>query len=922
MAIRDIVWTVADNGKTIHPTTPQDGGVQGEHNATRAVWRVGENSVWETPTFKVYVECEDNAGNVDHTEPLQVVGGQISVLLPQAWTQYGGISTLSLVAEEEDGVVAYSVEGYARFSSRQNASKKVDGLMKGRMAQMEAQMRGAVADATSAAEDAASAAEAAVVAKGGAENAAQSASVSRSGAQYFAEQAAGAAGDATSAAQEAAKLKDEIETKLKNGEFKGEKGDKGDKGDSADIAVDTVYNPESPNAQSGLAVAEALEGVPIKYIESPDADGNIVCLRDLESGVYILTGNFKPYWTSTEILDFHEQPYLANIVRGYHPNSGVNETHMQIYNANNNVLRYYKCTNTAYEVKTIYLNGLASVQSVEEMIAAAGGGIIVDDELDVNSTNPVQNKVVYKAIANQRIVNVRNYGAVGDGVTDDTEAIQAALHYAEDNGLPLYIPAGNYLVSKTITTYTREEEIDKRSSKLHIFGAGHNATITTAESFEGDWVFYIDYNRQQGGLLWVHDFAINATVDVSGVYVREIGMKSVLEDLCINLGYLKQETDTTPRAGIYCDQSNVASFQRIKVSSNIEGLDGKRTMNCGIVVRDMQSTKFVDCDIIFCGWALYFGGGANVVVENCRIDENDYGVFQHPAVPATTDHITAYSVSPVTGEPFNGCFKGLTISKNRFEANNRMNIYLIGNGIGSKNYMYNNELTISDNYFTGLGASTAMWQPDRPVFRKAMVFGRCDGVTVERNLFKGKPYDSTNSASEEQNISTASEVLNITIRDNIVPPHLTGETNTDGSAVAVDGNKYISNPARTAWKLFNDVELNQTTRRSVGVHLNYPVQLKPNGSVDVSASNVIDLLNGSIVTAISEKTGADPMTSQEVTFIATGETATIKHTGGIRLAGGVDFAMGQFDTLTLQRIYIYPLGTKWVEKSRSVNRAT
>lgn len=196
MAIREIVWTVADNGKTIHPTAPQDGGVQGEHNATRAVWRVGENSVWETPTFKVYVECEDNAGNVDHTEPLQVVGGQISVLLPQAWTQYGGISTLRLVAEEEDGVVAYSVEGYARFSSRQNASKKVDGLMKGRLAQMEAEMREAVADATSAAETA-------VVAKDSAVSAAQSASISREGAQHFATSAAESSATAV-AAQEAA----------------------------------------------------------------------------------------------------------------------------------------------------------------------------------------------------------------------------------------------------------------------------------------------------------------------------------------------------------------------------------------------------------------------------------------------------------------------------------------------------------------------------------------------------------------------------------------------------------------------------------------------------------------------------------------------------------------------------------------------
>ena len=49
---------------------------------------------------------------------------------------------------------------------------------------------------------------------------------------------------------------DEIETKLENGDFVGEKGDKGDKGENA--VTDQTYNPQSENAQSGIAVAEAI----------------------------------------------------------------------------------------------------------------------------------------------------------------------------------------------------------------------------------------------------------------------------------------------------------------------------------------------------------------------------------------------------------------------------------------------------------------------------------------------------------------------------------------------------------------------------------------------------------------------------------------------------------------------------------------
>ena len=40
----------------------------------------------------------------------------------------------------------------------------------------------------------------------------------------------------------------------------------------------------------------------------------------------------------------------------------------------------------------------------------------------------------------KEVVNIRDYGAIGDDSTDDTTAIRAALTYAQANGLPLYFP--------------------------------------------------------------------------------------------------------------------------------------------------------------------------------------------------------------------------------------------------------------------------------------------------------------------------------------------------------------------------------------------------------------------------------------------------------------------------------------------------
>ena len=51
---------------------------------------------------------------------------------------------------------------------------------------------------------------------------------------------------------------------------------------------------------------------------------------------------------------------------------------------------------------------------------------------------------------NERI-SVTDYGAAGDGVTDDTTAFVTALSVANDQTKVLWIPQGNYKITSTIT---------------------------------------------------------------------------------------------------------------------------------------------------------------------------------------------------------------------------------------------------------------------------------------------------------------------------------------------------------------------------------------------------------------------------------------------------------------------------------------
>lgn len=171
------------------------------------------------------------------------------------------------------------------------------------------------------------------------------------------------------------------------------------------------------------------------------------------------------------------------------------------------------------------------------------------------------------------VVNVQGYGAVGDGVTDDTLAIQQARNDLE-NGGELYFPAGNYIYS---------------GSPL-IFSSGERITIQgTSESF-------ITFKNMDKGIV-LGDGVTNK----NGVRFNNIGLVGV------NTNY-----------GIYANNYSSLRADYLKLTGfSIAGFYG---FNAWL-------SKFNLCEFRNNALALSFNTSANgVVLSNCYFILNTVGV--------------------------------------------------------------------------------------------------------------------------------------------------------------------------------------------------------------------------------------------------------------------------------------------------------
>jgi hypothetical protein len=225
----------------------------------------------------------------------------------------------------------------------------------------------------------------------------------------------------------------------------------------------------------------------------------------------------------------------------------------------------------------------------------------------------------------QEIVSVKDFGATGDGTTDDTAAIQLALN-AGQNGA-VFFPTGTYKVSSALTV----------NSFTHVFGSGYNAVIKTNNSTAN--IFNIG-----GPFVYISDISFDSSVTrTSGVFVdilsganrfriQNFWMTNAFTGICI-----RNTSATVTIAQGQILNCTAATGTGIKVEGGIDLtisdilMDNAAQTFAGIYVTKADDLAIDSCSIITSGQALFIQADNTVIVSvwatNTFFDNSTRGLY-------------------------------------------------------------------------------------------------------------------------------------------------------------------------------------------------------------------------------------------------------------------------------------------------------
>src|SRR5579872_643014 len=164
---------------------------------------------------------------------------------------------------------------------------------------------------------------------------------------------------------------------------------------------------------------------------------------------------------------------------------------------------------------------VSSLDAMATALATSLGG--TSGNFKASGTGAVNRSVQSK---NSEQVSVKDFGAVGNGVADDTGAFVSAIAYAKAlGGAVIFLPAGNYLISSALTL---------NNDGVSLKGTGSLTSVITQSSSTANGIIVA------GNRLFLEDIGIVASTTSTGIGVTPSGTLSFItlsRVRIVNFGY-------------------------------------------------------------------------------------------------------------------------------------------------------------------------------------------------------------------------------------------------------------------------------------------------------------------------------------------------------------------------------------------------
>ena len=226
---------------------------------------------------------------------------------------------------------------------------------------------------------------------------------------------------------------------------------------------------------------------------------------------------------------------------------------------------------------------------------------------DGGSLHELANGNVAELVVENGTVNVKQFGAKGDGVTDDSDVIQTTLNAANNAHCKVFFSKGAYIISKEIVV--------PRALKIR----GVNEQWPSKEYEEGKFETGTQLNLKGNGTLTLEGYVDLANLTIYGTKA-EVGL--TMEDRCyihdLSFMYLLIGISNNTKS------SNLTRFERISIT------------NCNTAIslqannqKNSQSISFRDIDIRGCLYGYVSDQPSNKFYNFCVQTGSAGGVAIH-----------------------------------------------------------------------------------------------------------------------------------------------------------------------------------------------------------------------------------------------------------------------------------------------------